>query len=65
MSLKEMEAMANATDLFKGLDDVTGGAYSEVMSKTPFGAIGGERARAAFKAGYLTALKHINLEFGK
>jgi len=64
-TLKEMEALANATDLFKGIDDLAGGAASAGMSKTPWGAIGGEKARAAFKFGYLTALKHIDLEFGK
>ncbi|MBN2498864.1 MAG: hypothetical protein JXR96_30015 [Deltaproteobacteria bacterium] len=64
-TLAEMEALAMATDLLAGIDELTGGGASEALSKTPWAAVGGASARAAFKLGYLTALKHIDLRFGK
>lgn len=66
-TLKEMNAWADGLDLFANIEDPTGlgldDKYRELVGKAMPG-VTGSAAKAAFKAGYLTALFHINKEFG-
>ena len=67
-TLREMDAWAEGTDMFAGAEDSAGGHIAgklESALNDRINGISGPAARACFKMGYLSAVLHMNLEFGK